>query len=265
LFSERNLHGDLPARRIIRFGQRISGQLLPTAPLRARGVDNSVMGRLRGARLRARGHEAWLRLHASDLSREARTVPINTSQAAAPTPDALELRGGMRVRCHEGYIGRLAGLVIETHEGVVSDLVVRVRGDALADVELSSDPMFKLISVQGQQALLSPTWAVSVSQAHGMAPFVAPELTLHLDATVEQVASATLLRSDGELNVAVWQMLSENPAIAPHTGQLRVQVRDGVVTLLGALPSRRHRASAEQDIWRLPGVIGVANEVTVGE
>ena len=265
LFSERNLHGDQPARRIIRFGQRITGQLLPTAPLRARGVDDSAMGRLRGARLRARGREAWLRLHASDLSRETRTVPINTSQAAAPTPDALELRGGMRVRCHEGYIGRLEGLVIETHEGVVSDLVVHVRNDALADVELSSDPMFKLVGVQGQHALVSPTWAVSVSQAPGMVPFVAPELTLHLDATVEQIASATLLRSDGELTVAVWQKLSDNPSLAPFAGQLRVQVRDGVVTLLGALPSRRQRASAEQDIWSVPGVIAVANEVTAGD
>jgi hypothetical protein len=265
LFSERSLHGDQPARRIIRFGQRISGQLLPTVPQRARGVDDSAMGRLRGVRLRARGREAWLRLRSSDLSREVRTIPINTTQAPAPTPDALELRGGMRVQCHEGYVGRLDGLVIETRDGLVSDLIVRVRSDALSDVALSSDPMFKLVNLQGQEALISPTWAISVAQSSSVLPFVAPELTLRLDATVEQVASAATLRTDGQLTAAVWQILSENPALAPYLARLRVQVRDGEVTLLGELPSPRHRASAEQDIWHLPGVIAMRNEVTVGE
>lgn len=265
MFSERSLHGDQPARRIIRFGQRVTGRQLPTAPQRARGVDDSALGRLKGVRLRARGREAWLRLSSGELSREVRTIPINTSQAPAPTPDALELRGGMRVRCHEGYIGRLEGLVIEAREGLVSDLIVRVRSDALADVQLSSDPMFKLVNAQGQEALISPAWAVSVTQSSSVLPFVAPDLTLRLDATVEQIASAATLRSDGQLTASVWQILSENPAIAPYLGQMRVQVGDGEVTLLGVLPSRRHRASAEQDVWHLPGVIAVRNEITLGE
>ncbi len=265
MFSERNLHGDQPARRIIRFGQRISGHLLPSAPQRVRGVDDSPLGRLRGARLRARGHEVWLRLSSSDLSRDLHTIPINTTQAPAPTPDALELRGGMRVRCHEGYIGRLQGLVIEANSGLISDLIVRVRSDALVDVTLSTDPMYKLVTMQGQEALLSPTWAVTVTQTASALPFVAPELTLQLDATVEQIASAGLLRSDGEVLTSVWQILSENPAIAPYLGRIRAQVRDGEVTLLGDLPTRRHRASAEQDVWHLPGVFAVRNEVVVGD
>lgn len=265
MFSERSLHGDQPARRIIRFGQRITGRQVPTAPQRARGVDDGAMGRLKGARLRARGREAWLRLSSGELNREIRTVPVNTTQAPAPTPDALELRGGMRVQCHEGYVGRLEGLVIETRSGLVSDLIVRVRSDALADVQLSSDPMFKLVNLQGQEALIAPTWAVSVTQSPSLLPFVAPDLTLRLDATVEQVASAATLRTDGQLTASVWQILSENPAIAPYLGRLRVHVSDGEVTLLGALPSARHRASAEQDIWHLPGVIAVSNEVTLGE
>jgi len=31
------------------------------------------------------------------------------------------------------------------------------------------------------------------------------------------------------------------------------------------LPTPRHRASAEQDIWHLPGVIAVRNETTLGQ
>lgn len=265
MFSERNLHGDQPARRMLRFGQRITGADLPTAPQRARGVDGGAMGRLRGARLRARGQEVWLRLSAGELSRELRTVPATSAQAPAPTPDSLELRGGMRVRCHEGYIGRLAGLVINTGDGLVTDLIIRIRNDALADVEQASDPMFKLAPIQGQQALISPVWAVSVTRGAGGLPFRGPDLTLELDATVEQIASASLLRRDGELAGAIWQILGENPAIAPYLGRLKIQVREGDVTLLGALPSVRHRASAEQDVWHAPGVFAVHNEITVGE
>ncbi|HEX8995328.1 MAG TPA: BON domain-containing protein [Ktedonobacterales bacterium] len=194
-----------------------------------------------------------------------RTIPINSTQAPAPTPDALELRGNMRVQCHEGYVGRLQGLVIDTREGLVSDLIVHVRGNPLADVDLSTDPMFKLVDVQGQEALVSPMWAVSVAESASMLPFVAPELTLRLDATVEQIASATLLRTDGQLTASVWQILSENPAIAPYLARLRVVVRDGEVTLLGSLPTPRHKASAEQDVWHLPGVLAVRNEITTGE
>ncbi|HEY7974219.1 MAG TPA: BON domain-containing protein, partial [Ktedonobacterales bacterium] len=72
-------------------------------------------------------------------------------------------------------------------------------------------------------------------------------------------------RSDGQMTASVWQILSENPAIAPYLARLRVQVRDGEVTLLGTLPTPRHRASAEQDIWHIPGVIAVRNEVALGE
>lgn len=264
MFSERNLHGDEPARRILRFGQRISGQWLPTAPQRVRGIDDGALGRLRGARLRARGREVWLRLSSSDLSRTIRTAPINSTQAPAPTPDALELRGSMRVRCHEGYVGRLAGLIIDTHEGVVSDLILRVRRDPLADVSRSSDPMFKLVDVQGQEVLVSPAWAVSVSRSESMLAFGAAGLTLHVDASVEQIASGALLRTDGQLAAAVWEILNENPAIAPYQGNLRVNVRDGEVILLGTLPSSRHRSSAEQDVWHLPGVLAVRNEITIG-
>lgn len=264
MFSERNLHGDQPARRILRFGQRISGQLLPTVPQRARGVDDGDMGRLNGARLDARGREVWLRLTSGGINRAVRTIPVNTTQTPAPTPDALELRGGMRVRCHEGGVGRLAGMVIETREGLVSDLIIRVRSDAMADVSLSSDPMFKLVEAQGQLVMISPAWALSVSHTPTLSPFASAGLILELNATVEQVASGAQLRTDGQLTAAAWEILNQNPAIAPYQGRLRVQVRDGDVTLLGTLPSPRHRASAEQDVWHLPGVLSVHNEITIG-
>ncbi|HEU0028069.1 MAG TPA: BON domain-containing protein [Ktedonobacterales bacterium] len=263
LFSERNLYGDQPARRVLRFGQRITGADIPAAPDRVRGVADGPLGRLRAARLQACNQVAWLRLSANELSRELRTIPLNASQGPAPTPDTLELRGSMRVRCHEGYIGKLAGLVIDPTQGLVTDLIVKIRGDAMADVSLSSDPMFKLGPSQGAQALISPAWAISTSRSESALPFMSGRLTLILNASVEQVASAAQLRSDGQITADIWRLLDENPAIAPYLSRLRVQVRNGDVTLLGTLPTPRHRASAEQDIWHATGVLAFHNEVTV--
>jgi hypothetical protein len=261
LFSERNLYGDQPARHILRFGQRITAADIPGAPERVRGVADGPLGRLRGARLQARGQVAWLRLSALVPGREIRTVPLNTEQEPAPTPDTLELQGSMRVRCHEGYVGRLAGLIIDPAHGLVTDLIVKVRADALAGVNLSSDPMFKLGPAQGVRAAVSPSWAVSTTRTEGGLPFFGGQLTLTLDATVEQIASASQVRNDGQVAGDIWRLLGENPAIAPYLGQLRLRVREGDVTLYGTLPSKRHRASAEQDVWHAPGVFALHNEV----
>jgi hypothetical protein len=265
LFSERNLHGDQPARRTFRFGQRINGADIPAAPDRARGVVDGPLGRLRGARLQTRSQVAWLRVRSGDLRRELRTIPLNATQAPAPTPDTLELQGGMRVRCHEGYVGRLVGLVIDPTQGLVTDLIVKVRTDAMADVQLSRDPMFKLGPAQGAQALVSPTWAVSTARTEGALPFLGSQLTLTLDATVEQVASAGQVRPDARIAGDILQMLGDSAALEPYLGRLRLDVRNGDVTLLGSLPNRRLRASAEQIIWHVPGVFALHNEVTVDE
>ncbi len=263
LFSERNLYGDQPARRILRFGQRITGADIPAAPERVRGVADGSLGRLRGARLQACGQVAWLRLSASNLSRTLRTIPLNSTQGPAPTPDTLELRKGMRVRCHEGYVGRLVGLVIDPTQGQVTDLIVKIRSDAMADVNLSSDPMFKLGPAQGAQALISPIWAVSTTRVERARSLLPDQLILSLDATVEQIASAAQVRGDGQVAGDIARMLSENPAIAPYAGRLRVEVRDGDVTLFGSLPTPRHRASAEQDIWHIPGVFALHDEIAI--
>jgi hypothetical protein len=264
LFSERNLYGDQPARHILRFGQRVTGADIPAAPERVRGVVDGPLGRLRGARLQARGQVAWLRVGTSAPGRELRTIPLNSEQAPAPTPDTLELRGSMRVRCHEGYVGRLAGLIIDPTQGLVTDLVVKVRADALAGVDLSSDPMFKLGPAQGLRVAVSPAWAVSTTREEsGLAALLGGQITLSLDATIEQVASASQVRNDGQVAGDIWRLLGENPALTPYLGNLRVDVREGDVMLYGKLPSKRHRASAEQDIWHAPGVFALHNEVTL--
>ncbi|HLY30687.1 MAG TPA: BON domain-containing protein, partial [Ktedonobacterales bacterium] len=234
---------------------------------RYRGDPERPMGRLLGARVRPASSELWLRLRPDESlrpwGRTVRTIPLNSTQSPTPTPDTIDLRGGMRVRCHEGYIGRLEGLALDLSAGLALDLLVRIRSDPLAEVSMPSDPFFKLVDVQGQRVLLSPSWAVSTTPTGGV-HLRGGGLTLLLNASIEQVASGTLVRRDDDLTGAIWQILDANPALAPYIAQLRVVVHDGDVTLLGTLPSPRHRASAEQEAWHIPGVFTLHNEITIG-
>lgn len=269
LFSERNLNGGAPALLLARFGQRLRAEDMPSVPERYRGLDGPL-GRLTSVRVRPATGEAWLRLRPSDMLRPwkrlIRIIPLNGTQAPtpAPTSDVLELRAGMRVYCHEGYVGRLEGVCLDVQAGTVTDLLVRVRGDVLSSVEIGTDPLAYLMNVAGQRLLLAVAWVTSAKQEAGGAPFRSGGV-LQLDASPEQIASGTRVRSDGDIAGDILAMFEANPAINPSTSRLRVEVHDGAVTLLGTLPSPRHRASAEQDVWHVPGVLSVRNEIAVGE
>jgi hypothetical protein len=264
MFSERSPGGSAPARQVLRLGARANLGELPTVPPRYRGAMGGPSGVLASARLRARTGELWCRLGRSrPWARDLRTVPINTTQPPAPTPDALELRRHLRVDCQAGRVGRLEGMVVDTHTGLATELLIQVRGDVAADIAGPTDPLGPLLRVQGQRVLVPPAWATKAEQAAGMLPFFPAQARIVLAATAVQVAHGLILRDDASLTADVWAILAANPAIEPALSHVRVQVRDGMVTLLGSLPSVRHRLSAEQDVWHVPGVLGVRNETSV--
>ena len=264
LFSERSLSGAIPARRVLRFGGRVRAGDLPTVPSRYRGGRGGPDGVLMGMQLRARTGEVWCRLRASrPLSRTTRMVPLNTIQPGTPTPDALALRRHMRVDCQGGEVGRLEGVAIDLQTGLATGLLVRVRGDVDADVSRPTDALAPLLAVVGQRFLVNPAAATKVDQVTGPFLLAPARPRLMLAASAAQVAHSLALRPDAALKASVWQILSANPALAPFLAQVRVDVRDGTVVLLGTLPSLRHRLSAEQDVWHVPGVLAVQNEISV--
>lgn len=252
---------------IFRFGQKIRGENVPSVPARYRGGPGGPAGRVVSALIRPSSGETWLRIRIGDApwQRQVRTIPLNADQPPTPTPESVELRGGIRTYCHDGYVGRLEGIALDTRSGLAQQIVVRIRGNTLADVENPSDPLFSLVGVGGQLLLLPPAWVVSATHESSGFPFGSGSTHLKLDASAEQVASGLAVRSDGELTSAIWNILDDNPAIVPFTGQIRVLVHDGDVTLRGMVPSPRHRASAEQDVWHVPGVLAVHNELSIGE
>jgi BON domain-containing protein len=258
---------DGTTRQIFRFGQKIRGENLPSVPARYRGGPGGPTGRIVAALMRPASGETWLSIRTSDApwQRQVRTIPLNNDQPPTPTPESVELRGGIRVYCHDGYVGRLAGIALDTRAGMAQQLVVRIRSNPLADVDNPTDPLFKLVEASGQQLLLNPSWVVSATHESGGFPFGSGSARLMLDASAEQITSGMWLRSDGALAAAISAIWDENPAIAPYTGQLRVVVHDGDVTLRGSVPSPRHRASAEQDVWHVPGVFSVHNELSIGQ
>lgn len=267
LFSERNIGGDVPTRRVLRFGGKVLGADVPSIPERYRGLEGPS-GRLDAVRLHPSTGEVWLRLRPSDmrqpLRRLIRMYPLNRTQppTPAPAPEILELRGGMRDFCHDGYLGRLEGIAIDPRAGLATDLLVRIRGDVRASVDILTDPFAFLLPVSGARLLLSVAWAESTKPDTGRRWFRGGGTILHLNASAEQAASATRLRGDGDIAGDVLSMFDANPALAPYTARIRLNVRDGEVTLLGSVPTRRHRASAEQDAWHVAGVFAVRNELT---
>ncbi len=263
MFSERSLGGAGPSRRLLRLGTRVNLSDVETIPARYRGSMGGPHGVLVSARLRARTAEVWCRLRpARPFARTVRTVPLAALQPPTPTPDALDLRRGARVDCAGGTVGQLEGLVIETRGGLVTELVVRVRGDVEADVGRPTDPLAPLVSLAGQRLLVPPSWATRSDAAKAALPFMPAAYRLMLQASAAQIAHGLVLRSDAALQADIWRMLALNPAIEPALGRVRVVVREGVVTLLGVLPSARHRLSAEQDVWHVSGVLAVHNEIT---
>lgn len=260
-----NGFGASPARHVVRLGKKLKGEDVPTVPPRYRGGPGGPTGRLVAVRLRPATGEAWLRLRAGDApwQNAVRTIPLNASQPPAPLPDTLELRGGTRVRCHDGYVGRLEGVVLDNGAGTVQELIVRVRSNVLADVESNVDPMNALLRVSGQQVLLPPAWAKSTTRESSNLPFRGGAMTLLLDATPEQIAAGTVLRSDAALAGDIQNFWNDNPALLPYTAHMHVVVKDGEATLLGTVPSPRHKATAEQDAWHVPGVFAVNNDLVV--
>ncbi|MBF6589947.1 MAG: BON domain-containing protein [Ktedonobacterales bacterium] len=263
--SARIIGGEGPARRIFRFGQKLTGEQVPTVPARFRSGPGTPSGRLLAIRLRPTTGDGWLRLRSSKMPgrRLIRTIPLSETQPPAPTPDSLELRGGASVRCHDGYIGRLHGVTYDARSGSVLDLLVRVRGNVLADVSNSRDPLAALLAVSGQEVLLAPAWAISTTHMPGPLPFLPDTIVLLLQASAEQVASAAVVRGDGQLVHDIWRNWNENPAIAPYAGRLDVSAHDGTVTLRGFLPSPRQRATAELDAWHVPGILAIQNQIEV--
>jgi hypothetical protein len=266
MFSERSLGGEGPMRRIVRLGARLDLGEVSTLPARYRGSLGGPQGTLVSARLRARTSEIWCRLRASrPFARAVRTIPLTTTQPPAPTPDALDLRPHERIDCLGGRVGHLEGVVLDAHTGLTTELLIRVRHDVAAEVERPTDPLAPLLGVQGQRILVPPSWASKAVPVHAPVRFMPDVPRLMLNASAAQVARCLVLRGDAELTADIWAILAANPAIEPSLSLLRVSVREGVVTLLGSLPTSRHRLSAEQDIWHVPGVLAVHNEVTVAD
>jgi osmotically-inducible protein OsmY len=78
----------------------------------------------------------------------------------------------------------------------------------------------------------------------------------------EELAAATP-PGDGEIKSIVVDRLRENPYTEGH--ELRVDVKDGVVILLGEVSSARAKRAAGDDAWDTPGVTDVSNQLTVAE
>jgi hypothetical protein len=244
------------ARLVLRLGAHVNLEDIPTLPVRERQRPGTLEGRL--GSIFVSGEDLWCRLNGGMRGQvwppafkhvEARTVPLNDRQQPTPSPNAIELLPHMQVECHDGFVGKLEGVTVLLATGQVDYFLVRLRNDLQDVVARPTDALAPLVSVQGQTVLLDPTWAVVM--ANGSTHHLA------LDASAEQIASALVLRDDRVLEQEIYAILGENPALTTYLSAFRVTVRDGAVTLTIPPLSPRLRASMEQVVWHISGVLAV--------
>lgn len=261
--SEPGVSAGAPVSRVLRFGQRITRDDLPFALQTGGSGVESAFGTLIGAHVTKDASDIWLRLGIGGLLRPTKyqTIHVYGSGPEDAPRDGFLLHDDLRVRCHEGYVGKVDGLALDLRTGEALGLLLHVRSDVLSAITRASDPYYHLLPLAGQRILIPMAWMRSIGHAKAALPFLPIEETLHLDASVEQVASATVVRADADLEADVIQILEENIALAPLLARISIQVREGVVRLRGEVPSERHKASVEQDVWHVPGVNGVRNEL----
>ncbi|MBA3826044.1 MAG: BON domain-containing protein [Ktedonobacterales bacterium] len=253
----------ISSKIVLRLGANAQLDEVASLPERLRGRLTALRGKLGSVFLVPETGDLWCRLSSGVTTQvwpptvkrvDARTFPLNARQTPTPSPDALELFPQMFVESRDGYVGKLEGLVLDAATGTATGLLIRIRRD-LADVIVSpEDPLAELVEVQGQRLLISHEWAKSpetVRHALGVAHH------LKLDATAPQVASGLHLRDDADLQHDVYAIIAQNPALATYISALRVTVHDGAVRVSGVALSPRLRASMEQDIWHVPGVLAV--------
>jgi hypothetical protein len=201
------------------------------------------------------------RFHKNLLSKKEEIVPLAAGAPIEPakTAGGVELRAKMAVFCSDEHregaryrVGHLEGLTISARTGLANGLVVRVRAHPEAEVTRPTDPLAPLVAVAGRRLVASPAW-VMASKGEGLVLSVFPA----------QVASSVEFLDDWQVRERIWAILNENPALQPYVSWLRLEVKDGVAYLSGRLPLARLRNSAKQDIWHVPGVVGIEDTLRV--
>jgi hypothetical protein len=201
-----------------------------------------------------------LRYQKALFSKKEETMPLSAGASLEPgKTGGVELRAKMPVFCSDEHhpevhyrVGHLEGLTIAARTGLANGLVVRVRAHPEADVTSPSDPQAPLMAVAGRRLVESPAWVKSVEQ-DGLVLSVFPA----------QAASSVEFLDDWQIRERAWAILNENRAIQQHLGGVSLEVQDGVVYLGGRLPQTRLHNSARQDLWHVPGVVGIEDTLRV--
>ncbi len=204
---------------------------------------------------------AAVRYHKNILSKKEEIIPFSAGAPREPAKavGGIELRAKMSVFCSDEHrqgvryrVGHCEGLTVAARTGLANGLVVRVRAHPEAEVERPTDPLAPLVAVAGRRLVVPPAWAV-VSEDGGLV----------LKAFPAQIASSVEFLDDWQVRERIWAILNENPALQPYLSWLRIEVKDGVAYLSGRLPMARLRNSAKQDIWHVPGVVGIEDALRV--
>jgi len=68
--------------------------------------------------------------------------------------------------------------------------------------------------------------------------------------------------SDEQISSMIYDALDADPLVPPDS-DIKVDVKEGVVTLTGTVPNRMAKHAAGDDAWWVPGVLDVHNNVQI--
>jgi len=149
----------------------------------------------------------------------------------------LAIQAGARVECRDGHVGRVASVLRDSSTGCITRLVIR-RGLLL-----------------GHDVVVPVEWAIKASRD-----------CVYLDVGREELVHLPEYRADHDVKRDIEQALWDDETIRQADWPtLRVDVRDGVVTLRGHVASRVHRARAEAAARQARGVRELRNKLVADD
>jgi len=147
------------------------------------------------------------------------------------------IQAGARVECRDGHVGRVASALHDSSTGRITRLVIH-RGLLL-----------------GHDVVVPVEWATETSRHR-----------VYLDVGQEELTHLPEYRADQDIKRDIEQALWDDEAIRQADWPtLRVDVRDGAVTLRGHVASRAHRMRAEAAARQARGVRELRNKLVADD
>jgi len=105
-------------------------------------------------------------------------------------------------------------------------------------------------------------WRAAYNAAFYTSGIIQVKDNLSIEIATEETETKTLTRTDAQIKEDVEYQLRADNRVSSY--DVNVVVDNGVVTLTGEVSSRRAKNAASDNAWKVPGVVNVTNNLSIG-